>query len=71
MKRSFWVREKIEWFFHVLTRDLQLFDREYYFRFIRKTQERYEHLLSAEGLKVHRQATYYVSPPLQVSVSLS
>ena len=52
--RRFWVRkifqEKKEYgLYRILTDELRLFDKEYFFRFVRMTPLRFEHLLSLFG----------------------
>ena len=52
--RRFWVRKifqerKKYGLYHILTDELRLFDKEYFFRFIRMTPQRFEHLLSLVG----------------------
>ena len=52
--RRFWVRkifqEKKEYgLYRILTDELRLFDKEYFFRFVRTTPQRFEHLLSLVG----------------------
>ena len=52
--RRFWVRKifqerKKYGLYHILTAELRLFDKEYFFRFVRLTPQRFEHLLSLVG----------------------
>ena len=52
--RRFWVRKifqerKKYGLYHILTDELRLFDKEYFFRFVRMTPQRFEHLLSLFG----------------------
>ena len=52
--RRFWVRKifqerKKYGLYHILTDELRLFDKEYFFRFVRMTPQRFEHLLSLVG----------------------
>ena len=39
-------RKKKYGLYHILTDELRLFDKEYFFRFVRMTSQRFEHLLS-------------------------
>ena len=53
-KHKFWVREifrrRIQsGAFNTIVRELRLFDREYFFRFLRMSSERFEDLLSRVG----------------------
>ena len=46
--RSFWVRKifqerKKYGLYHILTDELRLFDKEYFFRFVRMTPQRFKH----------------------------
>ena len=52
--RRFWVRKifqerKKYGLYHILTDELRLFDKEYFFRFVRMTPQRFELLLSLVG----------------------
>ena len=52
--RRFWVRkifqERIKYrLYHILTNELRLFDKEHFFRFVRMTLQRFEHLFSLVG----------------------
>ena len=42
-------KEKKYGLYHILTDELHLFDKEYFFRFVRMTPQRFEHLLSLDG----------------------
>ena len=60
--RRFWVRKifqerKKYSLYHILTDELRLFDKEYFFRFVRMTPQRFEHLLSLVG--PHLQRTFF------------
>ena len=76
--KRFWVRKlyqerKSSGFFHVLTKELELFDREYFFRFMRMSPDRYEHLLSIVGPKLQRQKTHLrepISPSERLTLTL-
>ena len=53
-RKIFWVRKifqerKKYGLYHILTAELRLFDKEYFFRFVRLTPQRFEHLLSLVG----------------------
>ena len=57
--RRFWVRKifqerKKYGLYHILTDELRLFDKEYFFRFVRMTPQRFEHLLSLVGPRLQR-----------------
>ena len=43
--------------YHILTDELRLFDKEYFFRFVRMTPQRFEHLLSLVGPHLQRTTT--------------
>ena len=64
MRKRFWVRgnHKNSGYFHVLTKEIELFDREYFCRFIRMSQDRYKHLLSIVGPRLQRQKTHLGKP---------
>ena len=52
--RIFWVRKifqerKKYGLYRILTDELRLFDKEYFFRFVRMTPQRFEQLLSLVG----------------------
>ena len=52
--RRFWVRKifqerKKYGLYHILTDELRLFDKEYFFRFVRMTPQRFDYLLSLVG----------------------
>ena len=58
----FWVRKIFQernryGLYHILTNDLRLFDKEYFFRFVRMTPQRFEHLLSLVGPPLQRITT--------------
>ena len=40
--------------YHILTDELRLFDKDYFFRFARMTPQRFEHLLSLVGRHLQR-----------------
>ena len=57
--RRFWVRKTFQerkkyGLYHILTDELSLFDKEYFFRFIRMTPQRFEHWLSLVGRHLQR-----------------
>ena len=41
--RRFWVSKRYG-IYHILTNELRIFDKEYFFRFVRMTPQRFEHL---------------------------
>ena len=60
--RRFWVRKifqerKKYGLYHILTDELRLFDKEYFFRFVRMTPQRFEHLLWLVGPHFQRTTT--------------
>ena len=65
--RRFWVRKiflkrKKYSLYHILTDELRLFDKEYFFRFVRMTPQRFEHLLSFVGPHLQRTTTKIREP---------
>ena len=76
--KRFWVRKlyqerKSSGFFHVLTKELELFDREYFFRFMRMSPDWYEQLLSIVAPKLQRQKTHLrepISPSERLTLTL-
>ena len=48
--------------YHILTDELRLFDKEYFFRFVRMTPQRFEHLLSFVGPHLQRTTTKIREP---------
>ena len=75
--RRFWVRKifqerKKYGLYHILTDELRLFDKEYFFRFVRMTPQRFrfvrmtpqrfEHLLSLAGPHLERTTTKMREP---------
>ena len=65
--RRFWVRKifqerKKYGLYHILTDELRLFDKEYFFRFVRMTPQRFEHLLSLVGTHLQRTTTKMREP---------
>ena len=48
--------------YHILTDELRLFDKEYFFRFVRMTPQRFEHLLSLVGPHLQRTTTKMREP---------
>ena len=65
--RRFWVRKifqerKKYGLYHILTDELRLFDKEYFFRFVRMTPQRFEHLLSLVGPHLQRTTTKMREP---------
>ena len=60
--RRFWVRKifqerKKYGLYHILTDELRLFDKEYFFHFVRMTTQRFEHLLSLVEPHLQRTTT--------------
>ena len=60
--RRFWVRKIFQerkkfGLYHILTDELPLFDKEYFFRFVRMTRQRFEHLLWLVGPHFQRTTT--------------
>ena len=60
--RRFWVKKifqerKKYGLYHILTDESLLFDKEYFFRFVRMTAQRFEHLLSLAAPHLQRTAT--------------
>ena len=60
--RRFWVRKifqerKKYGLYRILTDELRLFDKEYFFRFVRMTPRRFEHLLSLVAPHLQRTTT--------------
>ena len=60
--RRFWVRKifqerKKYGLYHILTDELRLLDKEYFFRFVRMTRQRFEHFLSLVGPHLQRTTT--------------
>ena len=76
--KRFWVykvfkERKSSGFLHVLTKKLERFDREYFFRFLRMFPDRYEHLLPIVGPELQRQSTHIrkpISPSERLTVTL-
>ena len=65
--RRFWVRKifqerKKYGLYHILTDELRLFDKEYFFRFVRMTPQRFEQLLSLVGPHLQRTTTKMREP---------
>ena len=65
--RRFWVRKifqerKKYGLYHILTDELRLFDKEYFFRFVRMTPQRFEHLLSLVGPHLQQTTTKMREP---------
>ena len=65
--RRFWVRKIFQerekyGLYHILTDELRLFDKEYFFRFVRMTPQRFEHLLSLVGTHLQRTTTKMREP---------
>ena len=65
--RRFWVRKifqerKRYGIYHILTNEVRLFDKEYFFRFVRMTLQRFEHLLSLVGPHLRRTRTIMGKP---------
>ena len=65
--RGFWVRKifqerKKYGLYHILTDELRLFDKEYFFRFVRMTPQRFELLLSLVGPHLQRTTTKMREP---------
>ena len=48
--------------YHILTNELPRFDKEYFFRFVRMTSQRFEHLLSLVGPHLQRTTTKMREP---------
>ena len=55
-------KEKKYGLYHILTDELRLFDKEYFFRFVRITPQRFEHLLSFVGPHLQRTTTKIREP---------
>ena len=55
-------RKKKYGLYHILTDELRLFDKEYFFRFVRMTPQRFEHLLSLVGPHLQRTTTKMREP---------
>ena len=53
----------------MLTDELRLFDKEYFFRFVRMTPQRFEHLLSLVGPHL-QQTTTKMREPISPAVRL-
>ena len=65
--KRFWVRKifqerEIYGLYHILTDELRLFDKEYFFRFVRMTPQRFEHLLSLVGPHLQQTTTKMREP---------
>ena len=65
--KRFWVRKlfkerKSAGFFHALKRELEILNREYFFRFLRMSPDRYKQLLSIVDLELQRQRTHLHEP---------
>ena len=65
--RRFWVRKifqerKKYGLYHILTDELRLFDKEYFFRFARMTPHRFENLLSLVGPHLQQTTTEIREP---------
>ena len=65
--RRFWVRKifqerKKYGLYHILTDELRLFDKEYFFHFVQMTPQRFEHLLSLVGPHLQRTTTKMREP---------
>ena len=65
-QRRFWVRpiitaRKTYGCYHTLVQELRLGDREWYFKFIRMSPERFEHLLSLVAPRISKQKTNFES----------
>ena len=65
--RRFWVRKifqerKKYGLYHILTDELRLFDKDYFFRFVRMTPQRFEHLLSLVGPHLQRTTMKMIEP---------
>ena len=65
--KRFWVRKlfkerKSAGFFHALTRELEILNREYFFRFLRMSPDRYKQLLSIVDPELQRQRTHLHEP---------
>ena len=72
--RRFWVRKifherKKYGLYHILTDELRPFDKEYFFRFVRMTPQRFEHLLSLVGPHL-QQTTTKMREPISPAVRL-
>ena len=61
MRKIFQERKKYG-LYHILTDELRLFDKEYFFRFVRMTPQRFEHLLSLVGPHLQRTTTKMREP---------
>ena len=66
-QRRFWVRpiftaRKTYGCYHTLVQELRLGDREWYFKFIRMSPERFEHLLSLVAPRISKQKTKLREP---------
>ena len=76
--RRFWVRKifqerKKYGLYHILTDELRLFDKEYFFRFVRMTPQRFEHWLSLVGPHLQRSTTKMrepISPAVRLVLTL-
>ena len=55
--------------YHILTDELRPFDKEYFFRFVRMTPQRFEHLLSLVGPHL-QQTTTKMREPISPAVRL-
>ena len=55
-------RKKKYGLYHILTDELRLFDKEYFFRFVRMTPQRFEYLLSLVGPHLQRTTTRMREP---------
>ena len=67
--RRFWVRKifqerKKYGLYHILTDELRLFDKEFFFCFVRMTPQRFEHLLSLVGPHLQQTTTKMREPIL-------
>ena len=65
--KGFWVRKlfkerKSAGFFHALKRELEILNREYFFRFLRMSPDRYKQLLSIVDPELQRQRTHLHEP---------
>ena len=76
--KTFWVRKlfkerKSSRFFHVLTKELEMFDQEYFLRFLRISPNRYEHMLSIVYPELQCQRTHFrepISPSERLTLTL-
>ena len=72
MRKIFQERKKYG-LYHILTDELRLVDKEYFFRFVRMTPQRFEHWLSLVGPHLQRSTTKMrepISPAVRLVLTL-